>query len=283
MSALSKILIVLQLVFAVAVSVLLVLMISNQQNYKDAAATANARASSLSAEVQMGQNANAAAEARASEASKKEAQASNDLAKLRAESNAKQQSDQSRILTLEGEKNALNAQIQTLTAGVAAAQNAINAKDKELGELRPIVNQKTVEYNQLVREHNEAQNQLRANEKAIRALQEQLAAGAPAGATSGAGSDGQVARITNAGPSSGAINARITSVMEGPGRTLIELPLGSRDGIKQDTLMFIYRSSGYVADAVIERVTANTSVAVITKTKEGQAVQVGDTISTLGR
>jgi len=74
------------------------------------------------------------------------------------------------------------------------------------------------------------------------------------------------------------------NVQQTSGRTRVELPLGSRDGISENTPLFIYRGqTGYVADAVVERVTPTASVAVVTKTREGQTVQTGDTISTIGK
>jgi hypothetical protein len=284
LSALTKILIVLQLVFAVAVSVLLVLLVSRQEAYSKnaedyrikylaAAATANQKDVQHAADLQA-----------IAAATKAQNDALAQLAQERANAVAAKSADQARILTLEGDVAAQKAQLAQQSAALDTANKSILAKDSELQVLRPQVSKLTIENNEIARRNNEQENQLRAAQLAIKALQEQLVARGPSGATSEAGSQVRPMVTASSGaPVGGAVNARVSNVMPSAGRTLVELPLGTRDGIRQNTPVFIYRSTGYVADAIVERVTVDASVAVVTKVKEGLQVQPGDIVSTVGQ
>jgi hypothetical protein len=286
LSALTKILIVLQLVFAVAVSVLLVLMVSHQEDYRNSANTYRLQSLANAALLQQkeGEIDSAKGEARAARAEADSART--DSAKVRQETALKTSNLTSENLKAAGDITAKETQIASLAAALDTATKSGAAKDKELEALRPQVSKGTSENAELSRRNNELENQLRAAQSAIKALQEQLivknqTGGGPA--LNGAG--GQVSMLTaNAAPgASAAVNAKISNVMSTSGRVLIEMPLGTRDGISQNTPLFVYRSNGYVADAVVQRVTADTAVAVITKTKEGQSVQAGDLVSTIAR
>ena len=52
--------------------------------------------------------------------------------------------------------------------------------------------------------------------------------------------------------SAAKVNAAVKKTTTSAGRTLIEMPLGTRDGLALNTKLYVYRSTGYVADAVIE-------------------------------
>jgi hypothetical protein len=275
-------LIVLQLVFAVAVSVLLVLMISKQEDYKAAAAAQSGRAVALSATLVAAEQAKLAATDRIAVAEAAKVAAETALTKERELATAAAGTAQNRILGLEGDVKVLQNQNQALSLAASTASNSIALKDKELEEIRPKLSQLNTQNAELARKNNELQSALQASELAIRKMQEQLAAGAAA-ASAASSSGGQVQAMSSGTSVSAAVNAKITKVADSAGRILIEMPLGSRDGITQGTQMFVYRSTGYVGDAVVERVTPTTSVAVVTRTKEGQTVQQGDTISTIGR
>ena len=286
MSALTKILIVLQLVFAVAVSVLLVLMISRQENYKSLAATSSANYLGQSALLTDSKAKEAAAREQIAKANAARETAEQALAKATSDASTAGSQAQQQILTLQSDKRQLEAQVAALTAGNSTAMQSISAKDKELETLRPEQIKATSEKNELAKRNNELESQVRALELGIRKLQEQLIAQAPAAgaSTNNPGTSGSVQMMSSAAPAANAaVNAKITNVQQTSGRTMVELPLGSRDGITENTPLFIYRSSGYVADAVVQRVTPTASVAVVTKTREGQTVQAGDTISTIGR
>ena len=106
---------------------------------------------------------------------------------------------------------------------------------------------------ELVRTNNELSTQATFNGQAIRKLQEQLQI-----ATENAGKGGaavpadeanKVASLTVQTPA--LINGKISDVRAAAGRTLIQVPLGTRDGVRKDTRFTIYRNSTYVADAVV--------------------------------
>ena len=81
------------------------------------------------------------------------------------------------------------------------------------------------------------------------------AAGSSAGRRRGrgrtpTGSDNQVVALSASNQTRAPINAKISNIAQSAGRTLIELPLGTRDGIQNGTKLMIYRNTGYVGEAV---------------------------------
>jgi hypothetical protein len=77
------------------------------------------------------------------------------------------------------------------------------------------------------------------------------------------------------------INGKISDVKPTVGRTLIELPLGTRDGVRKDTRFMIYRGNTYVADAVVVgNPEPDKSVAAVdaNSVKAGETVQKGDMV-----
>ena len=79
------------------------------------------------------------------------------------------------------------------------------------------------------------------------------------------------------------MNTQISDVASANGRTLIEMPLGTCDGIQVGTKVYVYRSNGYVGDATVQTVSQAQSVAVVMSTKAGETVQKGDLVSTTGQ
>jgi hypothetical protein len=135
---------------------------------------------------------------------------------------------------------------------------------------------------ELNRVNNDQSTSNRLAEQAIRKLQEQLAnTETLPGKGAAAPSDDESGVLNaSASPANAQINAKITSLAPSAGHTLIQVPLGTRDGVKVNTALRIYRNSGYVGDAVVQSVFADTSVAQVTIVKPGDTIKVGDLVMT---
>jgi len=288
LSGLTKIFIVLQLVCSLVVAVLLVLMVSKMEPYKAMVDSSNAgrigAQAALTATLQ---------ESEAKDASLSKARS--DLSSALADAQRVGTENQTTIARLQQSLQAeqvkssqAQTQLVSLTNAIATLKDLLAEKDRQLGDLTPRVAQLTTQYNEVYRTNNELQNQLRGAEQTIRKLQEQIAdAGSKApgagGASASAGeSSGQVQSLSASNSQArGPINARITDIQpSASGRTMIALPLGSRDGIKENTRLAIYRGNTYLGDAVVQTVTVDQSAAaVVPPVKE--PIQKGDLVMTV--
>jgi hypothetical protein len=286
LSALTKMFIVLQLVFALVCAVLLILFISKTENYKTTASNERATSVGLAASLVDTQRAKATADTRAETLQSKLNETFTQLTQAKAEAAANLAKQDAAIQDLKNQLAGVNAKNDTLTAANSTDSATIAANNAELARLRPLVADLTKQYNEVYRAKNEVDNQLKAAELAIRKLQETIAQmpGGGAGAVAPVGSESQIQVLTASSAATvGKVNGRISDVAQAQGRTLIEMPLGERDGIKVGTKMYVYRASGYVGDATVERVSPDQAVAVVISTKPGEAVKVGDLIATVGQ
>jgi len=288
LSGLTKIFIVLQLVFSLVVAVLLVLMVSKLEPYKSLVDQANAGRIGAQAALAA---ANEDIAAKNAQLTKLQSDMQNTLA----ESQRVSTDQLAKISGLTQDKQASDvkaAQAQTqlvsLTNAIATLKDLLAEKDRQLNEYTPRVAQLTQQYNEVYRTNNELQNQLRGAEQTIRKLQEQIAQGpattgaAGGGMATGNDSNAQVASLSSSsGQNKGPINARITDIRQSAaGRTMIALPLGTRDGIKEGTRLAIYRGNTYLGDAAVQTVTPDQSAAaVIGPVKE--PIQQGDLVMTV--
>jgi len=277
--------IVLQLVFSLVVSVLLVLMVSKSENYKAQVEAANTKNVALAASYAKSEGEKTIAQSKLSDVQTQLNAATNKLNTATAEATAAASKSDATNLDLTNQIAALRSQITTLTAAVTTATSSIDAKDKELGVLRPEVAEYTTKYNEIYRAKNEADNQIRAAEQAIRKLQEIIAQAPAAGGAGGVAPTGDQVQVLSASSvaAAGKVNGRVSGILPSLGKTLIEMPLGTRDGIQVGTKIFVYRATGYVGDATVTRVTPDQSVATIDSTKQGETVQMGDLVSTTGQ
>jgi hypothetical protein len=290
LSALTKILIVLQLVFSLVCSVLLVLMVSRAENYKVTNAGLQAANVGQGAALTKALMDRDAALASNSSLTEKLNAATANLSRTMATASSDSSKAEQERLDLQNKLAAMTAQVQALTASNSTQASSLAAKDAELEKLRPQVADLMTKYNEISRAKMEDDNQLRAAAQSIRKLQEIIAnqptagaGGGGAGAIAPIGSGDQIQTISSAAPAAGRVNGTVTDVAQSSGRTLIELPLGTRDGIQVGTKVYVYRSTGYVGDASVQRVTPEQSVAVVVSTKAGETVQKGDMVSTTGQ
>lgn len=276
MSTLTKIFIVLQLVFSITLSVFVFLTLGGQQKYKAdvesalqgkvaaeaSLGLANAQISQLSAQLSDVQNQKTAEVNRLND----------ELTRRTTEINLRQVS----LDKAEAEKAESSANVQRLTNTVASLQSIVQRRDQELEAIRP-ENQKLIAQNaELNRKNNEQAQQLDLAEKTIRTLQETLAQRPAAPAQGAAQTQGEAVATLSGVPTQAQINGTVTKVQDANGKTYATLSLGARDGITANTRLVIYRGNTYVGDAVVVRVTPDQAVAQIQNNKS--PVQANDRV-----
>ncbi len=284
MSTLTKILVVLQLVFSLTVSVLLVFGVSRLENYRAEVDASHTQTVAAQAALAKSQNDVAVANAQVADANSRLTSATDELKKQNNDLNTKLAEVSSAKGALEARNAQQQSSISQLTSSIESQNKLIAAKDQELTSLRP-ENVSLVQKNaELNRVNNDQATSNRLAEQAIRKLQEQLASmeSAPGKAGASAPGDSGDARVASlsASPSNAQINGKITNIATSAGHSLIEVPLGTRDGVKVQTALRIYRNSGYVGDAVVQSVFPDSSVAQVTVVKPGDSVKVGDLVMT---
>ncbi len=266
MSTLTKIFIVLQLVFSITLSVFVFLTLGGQQKYKDLVETE--RSGKIAALASLGM-ANADVSKLQSQYAELQNAKTKEIADLNLEltrrtsdvNSARVRNDQ-----LEAEKAEATANVQRLSTTIQLQQAAIQVRDTELSAIRP-ENQKLISQNaELNRKNNEQSQQIDLAEKTIRTLQETLASrpAAPQGSTGAASAT--VATLSGV-PTQAVINGTVTKVQDANGKTYATLSLGSRDGVQSNTRLLVYRGNTYIGDATVVRVTPDQAVAQISENK----------------
>jgi hypothetical protein len=279
LSSLTKIFIVLQLVCALVLSVMVVMLVARQEPYRAMVDAEHLKAASAQAALQ--------AKTNEVEALLQQQKTANDE-RTRVATAAAQENDRLKtdLAQRKIELDTANAKVASLTSALqqgSAANESMTrqlaAKDEEIRRLAP-ENVSLIQKNaELTRANNELSTQARFHEQAIRKLQEQLASTETKGGATGPASEANT--VASLSVAAAQINAKITSVTPTAGRTLLELPLGTRDGVKQGTRLIVYREpGGYVADAVVEKAGIAESVAAVDSKslKKGETVRAGDMV-----
>ena len=284
MSTLTKILVVLQLVFSLVIAVVLVFGTGHLENYRNEVDASHTQAVAAQALLAKSQNDVAVANAQVADVNSRMAAATDELKKQNNDLATKLAQTSSERGALEAQNAQELSSISQLSSSNDSQNKLIAAKDTELAQLRP-ENVSLVQKNaELNRVNNDQSTSNRLAEQAIRKLQEQLAATETGPSKSGAAAPGESSDMgvasLSASPANAQINAKITSIAPSAGHTLIEVPLGTRDGVKVNTALRIYRNSGYVGDAVVQSVFADSSVAQVTIVKPGDSIKVGDLVMT---
>ncbi len=239
MSSLTKIFVVLQLVFSLVVAVLIVFGVSRLQNYRLEVDSSHTQAVAAQAALAKSQNDVAVANAQVADANSRLTSATDELKKQNNDLATKLAQVSSERGALEARNAQQQSSISQLTSSIDSQNKLIAAKDTELASLRP-ENVSLVQKNaELNRVNNEQSTANRFAEQAIRKLQEQLATTETAPSKNGAAAPGdngnsQVASLS-ASPANAQINGKITNIAPSAGHTLIEVPLGTRDGVKVQT------------------------------------------------
>ncbi len=279
MSGLTKILIVLQLVFSIALSVVVVMMVSRQESYKSELDNVRAGSVSSAATVAQLNQERTSWERDGNDAMTK-------LADFKNTAMQTQTAQTTKINSLQSEKEQLavaNAQLasQNRQSGITINSQAamISALHAQVEEALPKENKLIAENSGLNRTNAELTTQNHGAEETIRRLQEQIAQLLQQNPTTGAASAQAQTLDNSTGQQTPVkVNGEITAIEQSAGRTYIETKLGTNDGVKAQTRLAIYRGNSYVGDAVVTTVTQNASVAVVLMVKPGEAVQKSDLV-----
>jgi len=285
-SGLTKIFIVLATVFSLALSVLLMLFISKQDSYKSQLDAANAARLAALATAGHGNAQFTSLQAQLTAAQDQARTAEQNFQKAKNDAIAEIAQRDTRIQTLEKNNQLQGSQLANASDASKTQANLIAQYSKQIDDLTPKVTELIQRNAELARRNNDLENANRSAEQAIRKLQEEITA---KGSTGGAGTgtsgatasmNGQVTPLNDVRAMSGAINGQITDLQQHAGRTYIETPLGTRDGLKPGAVLAVYRGNTYLGDARVENVTASESVSVITTVKQGETIQKGDLVMT---
>jgi hypothetical protein len=294
MNTLTKLFIVLQLVFAIAVSVIVVMTVSALPKYKEQVeawqkATIAAQAA-LAREVSNGVSLNALNNTLKQE-----------NVTLAAELGNTKNSMASQISLAEKNNTELTTKISELTATNQTQANVISSlKTQYTQQSESLVkaNADSLKFLNRSEEVNRENDKLRQENsqltKALRMTQERLVEteqrydalkNAPkqtAGAGGGAGIVGGGSVPTVAAGYETPINGPIGKIEMKDERTYFTLTLGTRDGLQKGMVLMISRGNSYIGDAEIVNTKVNEAVAVIKVLKAGQSVQTGD-LATVAR
>jgi hypothetical protein len=282
LSILTKVFIVLQTVFALVLAPLVIVFVGQQDNYKKDLSSANL--AKVAAQVQVtkaGKDISALTES----FNKLAADNNNQTASLKREVDDRD----AKISGLEREKDsfALKASeadiaLKQTISSVDALKTLLTSRDKEVSEIRPRLVDLTQKAEDVNRKNGELLIEVEQAKKAIRTLQEALVSAQQRGPATGINQAGQqvtqAAAPTIAAPN--VVNGRVNQVQEINGKVYLTMSLGGRDGVQSGTKFVISRGSNFVADAVVERVAPDQSVAVVTLSQA--AIQVNDVVSSNG-
>lgn len=148
-------------------------------------------------------------------------------------------------------------------------QNRTEALTTAQGELVTVKTQNA----QLIQQNNELDAQVNTLTASLRLMKERLAGaigGASASSYNGTGS----ARVVD---NSKTVRGNVSDVESTNGITLIQINVGSNDGLQPGSKVLIYRGSDiYIATAVVDTVDGNISVARVNQANEN--IRAGDSV-----
>ncbi len=285
MSILTKIFVLLQLVFALVLAVLVVLFVHGQQNYKKQVLTDQNTMIAAQAALLNEETTASRLSAQLAQATRANINTLGSLNSkiLRLQGNLA--SAQSEIAQLKANKQSLVNSTSLLSAANRSQQDQLAAETKELTKLRPVVlryvneNAQLNRHNtQLTNERNEAQKEIQTLQESIVALNTRLARAVAMEHKAASTSSQNVANAVIGVPTAAPVNGKIQQVQTYNSRTYVSVNLGSRDGVSKGTRLTVYSKGKYVADVVVRSVDPTTSVGVVTLASPSAKVVVNDLV-----
>lgn len=280
MSTLTKIFIVLQLVFSIGLAVVVVMTVGTQNNLGQNLRNEVAGRTAAQAAVSKADSQVATAEQQLQNVQREAAEVQTRLTRENADLLRQVADRQTSLEKAEATNMAQLAAQNRLTIALTSLQERLTAREREIDQIRPELARLQQRAAEVERANQQLTNENSLAAKQIRTLQEMLAS-RPAESTPPRGGASMGAPASVAQMSAGAsapvqINGKITRVQEVSGKTYLSLGLGSRDGVQEGTSFMLYRGNTYLGDATIQKVTADESVAVVTQTAKGQSIRSND-------
>jgi len=286
LNILTKIFIVLQLVFALVTAVVVVMFAYKQPDYRSQLVAAQNAQIAAAAALTVQETENTALHnqftASQNQSSQEISALSIQLAALQgqlADANAKLSQD-------EAQNTQQANSITDLTATVHSLQDILANQTNQIDELRPkllgYISQNADlnrQLTELTNDRDEAQKQIETLQESISGLSQQLA-NAKTGNPSSAGNPSASPGVTGiiGTPTPVLVNGSVENVAFYNGRTYVSTSLGSKDGVSVGTRLTIYRGQTYVGDLVVQRVITNESMGVVTLQNPGETVRINDLV-----
>ncbi|MEI8198224.1 MAG: hypothetical protein WCI73_20215, partial [Phycisphaerae bacterium] len=269
MNTLTKVFIVLQLAFSIGLAVVVVMAVGGDKDAKDKIHNENIGKNAAVAAFQGAQNEAALSSSRLAQSMSEQAK---QIEAIKADL-AKTQNDlalkQTALDTLQSEKAEAQANLSRVSASLNSATDRLAAREKEVDTMRPEFAKLREQNAQLTTANQQLQDKYDLADKAIKTLQETIAElkEKPADTSkAAAGTAGTVAQLFAGTPAPIQINGKITEVKNIGGQTMLTLALGTRDHVQQGTRLTIYRDKLYLGDALVQKATADESIAMVTLT-----------------
>lgn len=281
MNTLTKVFIVLQLAFSIGLAVVVVMAVGGDKEAKDKIRNENIGKTAAQAAGQGYMNEASASNSRLISAL---AENTRQIETVKADL-AKTQNDlalkQTALDTLQSKEAEAQANLGRVSASLNSATERLAAREKEVETMRPEFAKLREQNAQLTTANQQLQDKYDLADKAIKTLQETIAEmkDKPAGTTKvSAGTTGAVPQLFAGTPAAIQINGKITDVKNVGGQTMLTLALGTRDHVQQGTRLTVYRDKLYLGDALVQKATADESIALVTLVAKGQEIRATDLV-----
>lgn len=193
---------------------------------------------------------------------------------------------QREVRSAEARAEAIRSEIMRLGVAAETQTKLIESYKEEVGTLRDAEIANRQARLDLEDTNADLQSQLQVFEQTNRALRETVAelqrmnenlgSGAPRTATASAASSRP---IPVAGPKiSGSV--RSTRTEASTGKKLVQIDLGSNDGLRVNNQLYVIRGTNFIGNIVLRSVDLQESVAEVTLTRGESEVRPGDTVVT---
>ena len=282
MSTVTKIFVVLQVLFALTLSVLVVLFAYKQQNYRAQLVTTQNSMVAASAALAKQDTLVAQTQAELSKAQQANVSIAGKYSDAITNLQAKLQSANTQIAQAAADQQKASNNVTLLTDSVTSLQKQLADETAQLNLIRPELLKAINENAQLNRHNDNLTNERNEAQKTIQTLQESIANlnARLTKAMSAAKSPTQTASLNQmiGVPTASPVNGIINQVESLNGHTYVSFSLGARDGVTTGTRLTVYRNGTYVADIVVRSVDPTQSVGVVTLVKPGQSVKTNDTV-----
>ncbi|MEE9404312.1 MAG: hypothetical protein V3V20_05435 [Algisphaera sp.] len=130
---------------------------------------------------------------------------------------------------------------------------------------------------QLVQQNNELDSQVNTLTATIRNMQERMVDASATASNASSSASSYTGHGATSIDTTNAVRGRVSGIDSSEGITLIQINIGSNDGVRTNSKLLIYRgSNNYIGSATISKVDGNVAIARVTQAKG--SIQAGDSI-----
>jgi predicted nucleic acid-binding Zn-ribbon protein len=286
LNTLTKIFVVLQLVFALVLSVLVVMLTYKQNNYRGQVITSQLAQIAAGAQLTREETELTSEHNQRIESENQAAQQVASLGLQMAALQGQIADDASKMSQQDAQNSQQSNSITELTATVHSLQDIVTNQSDQIDDLRPRLLSYISQNAELNRQITELTNDRDAAQKQIETLQESIAglneelASAKTINPSSQGNPAASPELSSliGTPTSVLVNGSVENVAIYNGRTYVSTSLGAKDGVVVGTRLTIYRNRTYIGDLVVQRVDATESMGVVTLQNTAETVRTNDMV-----